>query len=141
MTERLALRLPRWLVFFYAIALLLLNSGCAQPPEDCPPAAPFEASNADQYTQDAEAPFRFPLDDLITYFKVDAALFADFGRTSRGPEYHAAEDIHKPAGTPVYAMADGKVSFSGPMGGYGWLIIIDHPVETYVLIVSVVVLS
>jgi len=24
-------------------------------------------------------------------------------------------------------MADGKVSFSGPMGGYGWLIIVDHP--------------
>jgi murein DD-endopeptidase MepM/ murein hydrolase activator NlpD len=24
-------------------------------------------------------------------------------------------------------MAGGKVSFSGPMGGYGWLIIIDHP--------------
>ena len=24
-------------------------------------------------------------------------------------------------------MADGKVSFSGPKGGYGWLIIIDHP--------------
>jgi murein DD-endopeptidase MepM/ murein hydrolase activator NlpD len=24
-------------------------------------------------------------------------------------------------------MADGDISFSGPMGGYGWLIIIDHP--------------
>ena len=32
-----------------------------------------------------------------------------------------------PAGTPVYAVADGEISFSGPMGGYGWLIIIDHP--------------
>jgi len=31
------------------------------------------------------------------------------------------------AGTPVYAMADGRISFSGPMGGYGWLIVIDHP--------------
>ena len=32
-----------------------------------------------------------------------------------------------PAGTPVYAVADGEISFSDPMGGYGWLIIIDHP--------------
>jgi hypothetical protein len=24
-------------------------------------------------------------------------------------------------------MADGNISFSGPMGGYGWLTIIDHP--------------
>lgn len=122
-----ALRQPRLLVIFYAITFLLLNTGCAHSPEDCPPGAPIGLSNADQYARDAEVPFRFPLDDLITYFKVDAALFADFGTTHRGPEYHAAEDFHKPAGTPVYAMADGKVSFSGPMGGYGWLIIIDHP--------------
>ncbi len=30
----------------------------------------------------------------------------------------------------VYAMADGRVSFSGTAGGYGWLIIIDHPQAT-----------
>ena len=42
-------------------------------------------------------------------------------------KYHAAEDSYSPPGTPVYAMADGKISFSGRMGGYGWLIIIDHP--------------
>jgi len=42
-------------------------------------------------------------------------------------KYHAAEDYHLPAGSPVYAFADGEISFSGPMGGYGWLIIIDHP--------------
>ncbi len=57
--------------------------------------------------------------------------FAAHGATERGPfvlhESHAAEDSLKPAGTPVHAMADGTVSFSGPMGGYGWLVIIDHP--------------
>ncbi len=42
-------------------------------------------------------------------------------------KYHAAEDFFHPPGTPVYAMANGKISFSGPMGGYGWLIIVDHP--------------
>jgi hypothetical protein len=41
--------------------------------------------------------------------------------------FHAAEDYKRPAGTPVYAMADGRISFSGTAGGYGWLIIVDHP--------------
>ena len=40
--------------------------------------------------------------------------------------FHAAEDYKRPAGTPVYAMADGRISFSGTAGGYGWLILIDH---------------
>jgi hypothetical protein len=42
-------------------------------------------------------------------------------------QFHAAEDYQRPAGTPVYAMADGRISYSGPAGGYGWLILIDHP--------------
>jgi murein DD-endopeptidase MepM/ murein hydrolase activator NlpD len=42
-------------------------------------------------------------------------------------QFHAAEDYKRPAGTRVYAMADGRISFSGTAGGYGWLIIIDHP--------------
>jgi len=43
------------------------------------------------------------------------------------PNYHATEDFLRPAGTPVYAMADGVISYSGRAGGYGWLILIDHP--------------
>ena len=117
----------RKLLFFGLMVLTILFVSCTSSAESCPPAAPMDLSSADQYTQDADVPFRFPLDDLNTYFKVDAALFADYWMISRGFEYHAAEDIHKPAGTPVYAMADGRISFSGPMEGYGWLIIIDHP--------------
>ena len=33
----------------------------------------------------------------------------------------------QPTGTPVYAMGDGRVSFSGPLGGYGWPVIINYP--------------
>lgn len=40
---------------------------------------------------------------------------------------HLAVGPRSPAGTPVYAMAAGGVTFSAPMGGYGWLIMVDHP--------------
>ena len=41
--------------------------------------------------------------------------------------FHAAEDFWRPPGTEVRSIADGEVSFSGRMGGYGWLVIVDHP--------------
>ena len=42
-------------------------------------------------------------------------------------KFHAAEDYKRLAGTPVFAMADVTISFSGSAGGYGWQILIDHP--------------
>jgi murein DD-endopeptidase MepM/ murein hydrolase activator NlpD len=74
-------------------------------------------------------PFRFPLDDTGIFDGTIPLLeeFATYKMITRGSEHHAAEDILQPAGTPVYAIADGRVSFSGRMGGYGWLVIVDHP--------------
>ena len=40
--------------------------------------------------------------------------------------YHTAEDAYDAAGTPVYAIYDGYISYSDYAGGYGGLIIIDH---------------
>jgi len=39
---------------------------------------------------------------------------------------HDGIDIAAPTGTPIYASADGLVSFAERKGGYGRLIIIDH---------------
>jgi len=72
----------------------------------------------------AEALFRLPLDTVVT--PGHDAGFQEYGGAYPDVEYHAAEDYYAPAGTPVYAMADGDVSFSGRMGGYGWLVIVDH---------------
>jgi len=46
---------------------------------------------------------------------------------------HAGLDIAAPAGTAIKSAAAGTVSYSGWMGGYGYLIIIDHEngVQTY----------
>jgi len=111
-----------------SILLILLLAGCAQSSESCLPKPFADLSGADAYASDDRLLFRFPLDD----FRPDASpFFTNFCESSSGPEsarkYHAAEDFFRPAGTPVYAMADGNISFSGPMGGYGWLIIVDHP--------------
>ena len=40
--------------------------------------------------------------------------------------YHCGEDLDGDPGTPVYAIADGHISHSGQILGYGWLITIDH---------------
>ncbi|TET46674.1 hypothetical protein E3J62_03475 [candidate division TA06 bacterium] len=61
----------------------------------------------------ASTSFRFPLQEYFVsqkYVKINI-------RFSRN--YHAGEDASGSPGTPVYAAADGHISYSGPGGGYG----------------------
>ncbi len=41
-------------------------------------------------------------------------------------EFHKGLDISAPEGTPIYAPASGKVTFTGRDGGYGITMVIDH---------------
>jgi len=107
--------------------LMLFTVGCTETAEPCPPQPPADLSVALAYAADDQLDFRFPLDELGDDVRPYPAIFCTSGGSGSAREYHAAEDYHLPAGAPVYAMADGIISFSGPMGGYGWLIIIDHP--------------
>ncbi len=109
------------------ILLIFLFSGCTQPSQSCPSQPPADLSGVLAYAEDDQLTFRFPLDELGNDVRPYPAIFCSSGGRGSAREYHAAEDYHLPAGTPVYAIADGVVSFSGPMGGYGWLIIVDHP--------------
>ncbi len=118
-------------LYLFVIAFLLSSVlvGCTETPENCPPPAQVDLSQMVTYYNNDSVPFQFPLEDLSIFEsqKPFSTEFSTYGMTTRGYEHHAAEDILQPAGTPVYAMADGNVSFSGRMDGYGWLIIIDHP--------------
>ena len=116
--------------------VLLLAACSVQYPETCPTGTPVGLTDAHEIASDDSLPFRFPLDESTID---DTLFFGWFGVSNECPPnmpdcynysdltFHAAEDYKRPAGTPVYAMADGRISFSGTAGGYGWLIIIDHP--------------
>ncbi|MFC2014812.1 M23 family metallopeptidase [Chloroflexota bacterium] len=108
---------------------LILALPFATPSEYCSKSENIKLSNENVYANDESLPFRFPVDDL-TQDQLLGAFYSSYGYSSsslNSKEYHAAEDYHQPAGSPVYALTEGNISFSGPMGGYGWLIIIDHP--------------
>jgi len=109
------------------ILLVFLLSGCTQSAKSCPPVPPADVSGVLAFAGADQFDFRFPLDKLGNDVRPYPAIFCSSGGSGSARKYHAAEDYHLPAGTPVYAIADGIISFSGPMGGYGWLIIIDHP--------------
>jgi len=118
------------------ILFLLLTACSTQYPETCPSSTPVGLANADEIASDESLPFRFPLDEspiddnlYFGWFGVSNECTPDIVDCYEYPDrlFHAAEDYKRPAGTPVYAMADGIISFSGPAGGYGWLILIDHP--------------
>lgn len=114
---------------FLLVCIVLFFTGCAQSTGPCPVQPYADLSEADQFAQDDTLPFRFPLDDADPHTTEFFTQFCTAGRNRLDApyDYHAAEDYFQPAGTPVYAMADGAVRFSGPKGGYGWLVIIDHP--------------
>jgi murein DD-endopeptidase MepM/ murein hydrolase activator NlpD len=78
--------------------------------------------------------------DLEKYFKSrptgwpveDLRIGSVFGRRANpllpsGYERHDGIDLLIPMGSPVYATADGTVSFAGwNNGGYGYLVVIEH---------------
>jgi len=128
--------IPRsWIVL--GIVILFLAGCTTEYPESCPSSTHVGLLDADEIASDDSLPFRFPLDLSPFDEKIPLSWFGRsnectpdvVGGCYEYPErkFHAAEDYKFPAGTPVYAMADGHISVSGRAGGYGWLIIIDHP--------------
>ncbi len=90
------------------------------PPTDSGPVAPVRSRKA-KALHSPESPLPLPVDGRITsHFgpRVDPL--------GKGERKHSGIDIAAPTGTPVKAVAAGTVVFSGPAGGYGNLVAIDH---------------
>ena len=64
---------------------------------------------------------RYPLDDYFPEIPVTVTA------PPQREMHHTGEDSFAPPGTPVYAVANGIIRYSGKSRGYGWLIIMDHP--------------
>lgn len=97
-----------------AVSLITLHS-CGQSYVD----STIMKERAEQLKKAAS--FQYPLDDYFPEIPVTKRT------PPRGESYHTGEDSFAPAGTPVYAIGDGIIRYSGKSRGYGWLIIIDHP--------------
>ena len=103
-----------------AAAVLVALCGCGQPE--------FDSGEMKEHAERLKesSSFRYPLDD---YFPETPVTDTDPPETEKKEKHHTAEDSFAPPGTPVYAIGDGIISYSGKARGYGWLIIVDHPVE------------
>ena len=108
--------------------ILLNGSACFKV--DIPRIIPYLAFMAilscgedNPVVEEEESRFRLPLD---TY-----TIIQDFAHRSSAfsNKYHSAEDLIGDAGTEVYAIADGVISYSASAVGYGWLITINHEAE------------
>ena len=55
-----------------------------------------------------------------------AAVVTSVYGAPKGHSRHQGIDLAAPAGTPVTATADGRVSFAGRSGDYGRMVVIDH---------------
>lgn len=64
----------------------------------------------------------------VPRWPVDGSLISPYGlrREGVGLDLHHGVDIRVPTGTPVRAMAPGRVTFAGTMRGYGRVVMIDH---------------
>ncbi len=134
--KRNAQRFNLPLLISFGVMAFLPTACMSEYPESCPSNTPVGLLEADEISSNDNLPFRFPLEETAMdntlyfgWFSVSNECPPDKPDCYEFPvrKFHAAEDYKRPPGTSVYAMADGQISFSGRAGGYGWLIIIDHP--------------
>ena len=123
--------LPGALVLFAVV--LMLNFYFSYPTYAIAQVQPKLSRTAEASLAPAQNTKSITLEKLATtpsIWPVNGSVTSSFGwrisPTGSSKEQHAGIDIAINAGTPVVATADGRVVQSGPFGGYGNLVQIDH---------------
>lgn len=110
------------------ISLLLIGSGCVSlessileqvDRETVDTVTSSQATKADE-SEEINIQMALPVNGRLTY-KGFGEYFQD-----RFSGYHVAIDLEAPADTPVYAIADGEVTYAGSVSGYGGVMVIKH---------------
>lgn len=87
-----------------------------------------EAGQAGEFVSfDGESQRRTYLASPLAFSRVTSAYGPRIHPVFGGQKTHKGTDYGAPAGTPIRTIADGVVSFSGPQGGYGNYVVIQHP--------------
>jgi|DewCreStandDraft_2_1066082.scaffolds.fasta_scaffold00075_16 murein DD-endopeptidase MepM/ murein hydrolase activator NlpD len=66
----------------------------------------------------------------VPRWPVAAPVISPFGVRREGgwlPRLHEGVDLGAPAETPVHALLDGRVRFAGQRGGWGRVVLLEHP--------------
>lgn len=113
---------------YVIVALLLVGVGCSSPTSFVIPSdsegSPYPSGDSSvdkellQNDNDAGSYGKPPLVGQLTY-KGFGEYFED-----RFTGYHVAIDLEAPADTPVYAVKDGEVTYSGWVSGYGGVMVV-----------------
>lgn len=87
------------------------------------PGAPVISMNENaDLSSSREVSFQRPLSGRIS-----STFGTRLHPVDRTTKFHGGVDIAVPTGTQVSAAAEGTISFAGRKGGYGNLVVIDHP--------------
>lgn len=119
--------------YFIMIILLFFSSVCMviPMPGDTLPAIGGGVNLPQQFEPELNLDYGPPLQvQKFTWPTSQGKISSPFGNRihpiTKKQQFHTGIDIALPINTPIKATADGIVSTSAWMGGFGWTIIIEH---------------
>jgi flagellar hook assembly protein FlgD len=103
---------------FSSSIVTIVAKGTTPPPAPKPPTVPSQPTTPTQNPPTAPTgKMAWPLASFV--------ITSPFGQ--RDGRMHTGADLAAPSGTTIFAANEGVVTFAGTMGGYGKLVIIEHP--------------
>lgn len=94
-------------------------------------AAAAAAANAGNHGGGGSSTVNAPQSDGTWITPTNGRLTSPYGwrNIGAGPEFHYGVDLANKTGTPIWAAADGVVSYAAPLSTYGNVVIITHSID------------